>query len=331
MQQSSRTPSTAHHPIPPRTPPRRSAVASAARVLGAVALGVALAACGGAPAEPEPSTSAAGAASPEPPKTPNYVAQSLPDAERAAEKAGYRTTRHNASGSEQADSWLVGDWKVCFQKEKAPASGSGKPLLRFGAAPTADPCPSTAPATLAWAEFPDVVGATHARATARINALGVRDITTRGAYTNAEPPARPDSWKVCFQEPEAGTEAPFADDLAVLLHLVAPGTACPDKTGTRLPPPPKPTPPPAPATTAPAPDPGPPATETGGSSGGTSGGTTGGTTGGDSGGGTSSGGQTGVHPGSFCSPPGALGSTVKGTPMRCTTTATDDRYRWRAA
>jgi hypothetical protein len=38
-----------------------------------------------------------------------------------------------------------------------------------------------------------------------------------------------------------------------------------------------------------------------------------------------------VHPGAFCSEHGWYGYTSKGTLMRCTTTATDTRYRWRAA
>ncbi|GAA3757304.1 hypothetical protein GCM10022240_07630 [Microbacterium kribbense] len=38
-----------------------------------------------------------------------------------------------------------------------------------------------------------------------------------------------------------------------------------------------------------------------------------------------------VHPGSFCSPVGATGVTVKGTPMTCSLTAGDTRARWRAA
>jgi hypothetical protein len=41
--------------------------------------------------------------------------------------------------------------------------------------------------------------------------------------------------------------------------------------------------------------------------------------------------RQGVHPGAFCSPGGALGMTKKGKLMRCTSTATDDRNRWRAA
>ena len=39
----------------------------------------------------------------------------------------------------------------------------------------------------------------------------------------------------------------------------------------------------------------------------------------------------GVHPGSFCSPEGALGYTNQGTLMRCTFKAGDTRARWRAA
>jgi hypothetical protein len=38
-----------------------------------------------------------------------------------------------------------------------------------------------------------------------------------------------------------------------------------------------------------------------------------------------------VHPGAFCSTAGATGQTAKGSAMRCTTTTTDARLRWRAA
>ncbi|WP_082159399.1 hypothetical protein [Micromonospora sp. HK10] len=41
--------------------------------------------------------------------------------------------------------------------------------------------------------------------------------------------------------------------------------------------------------------------------------------------------RTGVHAGAFCSPAGALGRTSTGKLMRCKTSATDSRLRWRAA
>lgn len=41
--------------------------------------------------------------------------------------------------------------------------------------------------------------------------------------------------------------------------------------------------------------------------------------------------RSGVHPGSFCSPAGALGRTSAGTLMRCKTKPGDSRNRWRAA
>ena len=41
--------------------------------------------------------------------------------------------------------------------------------------------------------------------------------------------------------------------------------------------------------------------------------------------------RTGVHPGAFCTPAGALGRTSTGKLMRCKTSATDSRLRWRAA
>lgn len=41
--------------------------------------------------------------------------------------------------------------------------------------------------------------------------------------------------------------------------------------------------------------------------------------------------QQGVTPGAFCSTQGARGLSKTGKPMVCTTTATDERKRWRAA
>ncbi|MEV6493068.1 hypothetical protein AB0M20_31265 [Actinoplanes sp. NPDC051633] len=41
--------------------------------------------------------------------------------------------------------------------------------------------------------------------------------------------------------------------------------------------------------------------------------------------------QSGVRPGAFCSPEGARGTTSKGTRMRCTAKAGEDRARWRKA
>jgi hypothetical protein len=40
--------------------------------------------------------------------------------------------------------------------------------------------------------------------------------------------------------------------------------------------------------------------------------------------------RAGVHPGAFCSPEGAYGTTSKGTPMRCTSRG-GDQARWRSA
>ncbi|GAA1286761.1 hypothetical protein Psi02_53450 [Planotetraspora silvatica] len=40
--------------------------------------------------------------------------------------------------------------------------------------------------------------------------------------------------------------------------------------------------------------------------------------------------RAGVHPGAFCSPEGAYGTTSKGTPMRCTSRGRD-QARWRSA
>jgi Protein of unknown function (DUF1524) len=38
-----------------------------------------------------------------------------------------------------------------------------------------------------------------------------------------------------------------------------------------------------------------------------------------------------VHPGAYCSEHGSYGYTTAGTKMRCTTTSTDSRFRWRSA
>ena len=41
--------------------------------------------------------------------------------------------------------------------------------------------------------------------------------------------------------------------------------------------------------------------------------------------------RKGVHPGAFCSPEGARGTTSAGTAMRCTRKAGEDQARWRKA
>jgi hypothetical protein len=41
--------------------------------------------------------------------------------------------------------------------------------------------------------------------------------------------------------------------------------------------------------------------------------------------------QQNVHPGAFCADHWAYGRTSTGRLMQCTTTATDSRFRWRAA
>jgi hypothetical protein len=40
--------------------------------------------------------------------------------------------------------------------------------------------------------------------------------------------------------------------------------------------------------------------------------------------------RSGVHPGSFCAPQGAMGRTVKGTLMQCSSKG-GDQARWRSA
>ncbi|WP_369378051.1 hypothetical protein [Streptomyces sp. cg36] len=204
---------------------------------------------------------------------------------------------------------------ILFQdppKKQEEAAAEPKPIATATASPTpsattAGPTPTPTPSE---APMPRVVAETYGDASRAIGRLIDGDIRAYSAYTDVELPKDHDDWIVCFQGPTAGKTLvrKYADPS---LHLVAPGTACPRSEGTEL----HPTP-----THDPAPD--------NGSTGGSGTGGSGSSESGSSSGGSSSGGGAGVvHPGSFCSTPGAVGVTKKGTPMICGP-GSDGRNRW---
>ncbi|WP_190110494.1 hypothetical protein [Streptomyces cinnamoneus] len=180
-----------------------------------------------------------------------------------------------------------------------------------------------------------MVNSTYGEASKAIARLLPGGVTAYSAYRDVELPGDHDTWTVCFQGPAAGARLLPAQDRPEL-HLVAPGTACPGSRNATLHPTPTAAPTPArqadpsdnrprdnhprdnhptddhPTDDRPTDD-RPTDNDTSGSHSGSQGG----------------GGGTTVRGGSFCSPQGATGVTVKGTPMVCGP-GSDGRNRWHA-
>ncbi|WP_326771236.1 hypothetical protein [Streptomyces sp. NBC_01445] len=179
------------------------------------------------------------------------------------------------------------------------------------AAATASPAPTATVTTNAIPKIIDWTGKTLDEAVTAQNATGydVHQTDKHPAEGGRALPDRVSTWTVCATSPQAGK--PFKDEQhKLIVWLTAPHSECPDtisKEESKAP--------------APRPKPTPEPTETSSS---------GGSSSGSSSGGTST--QRGVHPGAFCSPPGAMGYTSAGTLMTCATTPNSpDRARWHAA
>ncbi|MEU9996444.1 excalibur calcium-binding domain-containing protein [Streptomyces sp. NPDC050848] len=127
-------------------------------------------------------------------------------------------------------------------KAKAAASASAS------ASPSASASASPSPTPSADVVMPDVVGKAFSEAEAAVEALIDGELRAAGAYTDVSLPANPSTWIVCFQGPAAGARLVPADADANV-HLVAPGTKCPARTGTELRPAPSKTPTPKPTPT----------------------------------------------------------------------------------
>lgn len=250
-----------------------------------------------------------------PVKAADYTGQSLDDAEKGARSVGYTSGHHDAADEDRAIIAQSG-WTVCFQKADTAAK-----TIDFAAVKRNEPCPEKDGGPIPWPKMPDVTGATYNTAIEDLEQAGIDpdrvelddvylDIDTPTAEEAAEDG---DEWRVCFQSPDEGTKVTSTTTVSLDLgrwtdvDLVQ---RCPSAKDTtyKIP--------------ANDPDHEDDNSTTGG------GGSTGG--GSSSSGGSTGGGNVGtVHPGSFCSPPGATGVTKAGTPMVCGP-GSDGRNRWRS-
>jgi uncharacterized membrane protein YgcG len=328
------------------------------------------AALGGQLDDNTPDTSQAGAknaasnASPkasEAPRLTDYTGKALDEAEKGARAAGYTLGRHDASPEDRAIT-VRSAWTVCFQKADA-----AEKTVTFAAVKEDEPCPKKDGGALPWPAMPDVVGDTYNAALKALDHAGIdtADVTLDDVYLDVDAPtakqaaAKGDEWRVCFQRPAEDSDVTSTTKVRLDLGRWTDADTvrkCPAKKNTTY--------------KIPANDPDhhdstpDTHTTTGGSSnnGGTgSGGSSGGGSTSSSGGGSStssggssstsggsssssggnssssggssssSGGSVGtVHPGSFCSPPGATGVTAAGTPMVCGP-GSDGRNRWHSS
>lgn len=267
--------------------------------------------------------------SPKPLKIADYTGKQLDEAAQQARSAGFTTDHHDAA-DENRSITVLSEWKVCFQKNDAAAK-----TLDFAAVKMSEPCPEKDGDPLPWPVMPDVVGATYNTAVKDLERAGIDldRVTLDDVYLDIDSPTADkaaedgDKWRVCFQSPGKNTKV--TSTTAVRLDLGKWSDAdsvqrCPAAKDTtyKIP--------------ANAPERG-SNNSTGrghGSSDSSSSSSTGGSTSSTGGSTSDNGGNSGsggtVHPGSFCSPPGATGVTKAGTPMVCGP-GSDGRNRWRSS
>jgi uncharacterized membrane protein YgcG len=337
---------------------------------GAFLLTVIAAGIGGQLDDSAPSTTEAGAknaaasASPKASKAAplaDYTGKALDEAEKGARAAGYTVGRHDASPEGRPVAGRSA-WTVCFQKADA-----AEKAVVFAAVEDEEPCPAKDGDALPWPTMPDVVGDTYNTALKALNHAGIdtADVTLDDVYLDDDAPtakqaaAKGDEWRVCFQRPAEDSDVTSTTKVRLDLgRWTDADTAqkCPSKKNTtyKIPandPDHHDKTPDTHATTGGSSTNG--GAGTGGSSGGGSTSSSGGSSSTSSGGSSSrnggsssssggnssssggssssSGGSAGtVHPGSFCSPPGATGVTAAGTPMVCGP-GSDGRNRWHSS
>ncbi|NIL50942.1 PASTA domain-containing protein [Streptomyces sp. 2BBP-J2] len=256
-------------------------------------------------ATPSPTTSKA-------PELTDYTGKALDEAEKGARAAGFTPGLHDAS-AEDRTIVVRSTWTVCFQQADTTAKS-----VAFAAVKEGEPCPSKDGEPLPWPTMPDVVGDTYNTAVEALGRAGIDldSVTLDDVYLDIDAPAAEeaaeegDEWRVCFQRPDENDEVTSTTTVHLDLgqwtdlDLVQ---ECPSKKDTTY--------------KIPANDP----DYDDGSADDDS------TTGGDSS--SSDGGSSNVgtvHPGSYCSPPGATGVTKAGTPMVCGP-GSDGRNRWRSS
>ncbi|MEW1635259.1 PASTA domain-containing protein [Streptomyces sp. NPDC093801] len=186
------------------------------------------------PTAPAPKTSPTHTAAP----LADLRGQSLQAASEQALHADFLVRSHDAS-EKNAFVRDTSRWTVCFQQT---GWDGHKPTAEFGVVPTGAPCPATDGDPIPWPGMPDLVWKTWSAARTEALALGVRDdhVQARAAYLNDTLPAEGeyDDWRVCRQDPAAGTAV--QPGARVELRLAAQDNGCPEPdrgtgTGARLP------------------------------------------------------------------------------------------------
>ncbi|CAL9366015.1 PASTA domain-containing protein [Streptomyces sp. enrichment culture] len=252
----------------------------------------------------------------------DYTGTALDEAEKGARAAGFTPGHHDAS-PEKRTIIVRSAWTVCFQRTDTAAQS-----VDFSAVKDGEPCPAKDGDPLPWPTMPDVVGDTYNTAVKALDRAGIDldSVTLDDVYLDIDAPTAEeaaeegDEWRVCFQRPEEDSDVTSSTTVRLDLgqwtdvDLVQ---KCPSQKDTTY--------------KIPANDPD-HDSDRDRSRGRDDNGTTGG--GGSNGGSSSSSGGGSsvgtVHPGSFCSPAGAMGVTKAGTPMVCGA-GSDGRNRWRSS
>ncbi|MGW5971708.1 PASTA domain-containing protein [Streptomyces sp. NPDC055186] len=248
----------------------------------------------------------------------DYTGKALDEAEKGARAVGFTPGRHDAS-AEGRPIVVRSAWTVCFQKADTAAKS-----VAFAAVRNDEPCPTKDGGPLPWPTMPEVVGDTYNTAVKALDRAGIDldSVTLDDVYLDIDAPTAEeaaeegDEWRVCFQRPDENSEVTSTTTVHLDLgqwtdaNLVQ---ECPSKKDTTY--------------KIPANDPKYDDGNDSDNNGTTGGSSTGGDPSSSDGGGSSVG---TVHPGSFCSQPGATGVTKAGTPMVCGP-GSDGRNRWRSS
>ncbi|MFD5266418.1 PASTA domain-containing protein [Streptomyces sp. NPDC058335] len=136
---------------------------------------------------------------------PDFVGMGLQAAQDKAQEIGfYGLTSHDSLGRDRMQAFDR-NWKVCSQNVKAGTSASTDKTLDFGSVKLDETCPNTdeAAPTAAGGKMPDLRGRSVKAARAALDSgtsITVDDASPEGRWVLME-----SNWKVCTQNPSAGT------------------------------------------------------------------------------------------------------------------------------
>ncbi|MFF7530108.1 PASTA domain-containing protein [Streptomyces bobili] len=159
-----------------------------------------------APATPTPSASPDGKVAADVRATvPDFVGMGLQAAQDKAQETGfYGLTSHDSLGRDRMQAFDR-NWKVCSQNVKAGTSASTGTTLDFGSVKLDETCPDKEQAapTAAGGKMPDFRGRSVKAARAALDSgtsITVNDASAEDRWVLME-----SNWKVCAQNPAAGT------------------------------------------------------------------------------------------------------------------------------